>query len=115
MSPRLGRTPEHCRALQSTTNLPQGNELSDTYDEKSRAISQLAFGGGAGSTPAASTNSHLSKDGPAGLPPGPDRSQLGHCQYVEEGTEVSARTHSQHNRSTTRDRISGGRARASPK
>src|SRR5881628_2129900 len=30
-------------ALQSTTNLPQGNELSDSYDEKLRAISQLAF------------------------------------------------------------------------
>jgi hypothetical protein len=37
MSPRPGSTPEHRRALQSTTNWQQGNELASSYDEKPRA------------------------------------------------------------------------------
>src|SRR5437867_12959970 len=54
----VSKTGEHSRALEST---PEHNELttrqriSSVLRRKSRAISQLAFWGRAGSTPAAST------------------------------------------------------------
>src|SRR2546422_7673592 len=46
---------EFLGGLQRTTSCLQGNELPGSYDEKPRAISQLAHRGDAGSTPAAST------------------------------------------------------------
>jgi hypothetical protein len=48
MSPRLGSTPEH-------NEFPGRQRISNALRRKSHAINQLAFWGGAGSTPAAST------------------------------------------------------------
>src|SRR2546428_11652618 len=70
----VSKTGEHSRALEST---PEHNELttrqriSSVLRRKSRAISQLAFWGGAGSTPAASTTllAPPTRGEGAGLPP----------------------------------------------